>query len=822
MKKLKLALVSMAAVGLISGAFIAIPSIASAALTDAQMQAIISLLQSFGADQSVVNNVQTNLTGKQSAVPQSVMLQPPQQEILKRPIAVFEQSQNIPNFNRDLFFGKSGDDIRDLQEFLTDQGYYAGPISSYYGLLTVQAIKKFQSANGINPTGYFGSRSRAIASEIFKKLVSQICSEEGCEGGVLPAEKLSILANTDLRGAVGEYFSATFSISGGSGNYMIDAEGVVAGLNWGKAACEVGKECKNNFVQLNGVPIQGGVYNVVVFAKDDLGNYGKERFTIVIKDKVSVGQPPIISGVKGPTTLKIGEEGIWTVEASDPNNGSLNYKVIWGDEVYGLEAQKELAPRAIPFKQTATFSHVYYKAGIYNPGFYIVNDHGSEAKTSISVNVVGETQIEPSIKIASDPPSTYDGKVTLKIGDKLMITGYPSNLSGTMLQDYSRAFIFDPIFNNACGNTEWVMTCTAKQAGVSKFYIELYKNGKTYRSNVIEVTVVGTTQPSITVLSPNWESLFKVGNTMTINWRIDGQLPSNWTTDANGIPDVIVYLYKGDQFIQFISTWHSGGGPMYWTIPSLDSGNDYKIKVSARGPGDIDLKYFDSSDAPFSIVTGGASTNNPPIINGFPAIPSSIKIGQSVSFSWGATDADGDNLSWSVSWGDGIGIANACQSPNQQNKQNWTFNTSHAWQNAGTYAVKATVNDCRGGSNEHAFNVITVGDSIQFSIAVLSPNGGESWQTGSVQYIKLSSNLLKESVSLYLYRNTGYGDILVQSIGSTVTSGDGSASTYVWTVPTSLAVGGGYKIYAVLNNVNVGKEIGDLSDSMFSIAGSGL
>lgn len=115
-------------------------------------------------------------------------------------------------------------------------------------------------------------------------------------------------------------------------------------------------------------------------------------------------------------------------------------------------------------------------------------------------------------------------------------------------------------------------------------------------------------------------------------------------------------------------------------------------------------------------VGGDMSANNLPVIDGIPAFPSDVKEGQTVSFSWGATDADGDNLAWSVSWGEGTGVGEACQSPNLQNKQGWTFTASHSWANPGTYTVKATVDDCRGGSDEHAFNVTVSGNIAEIII----------------------------------------------------------------------------------------------------------
>src|SRR3989344_8987855 len=178
----------------------------AAALTTDQINAIVALLQSFGADQSVVSNVQTSLGGTPATSSGPVIL--PQQ-----PFAV---GTAVLNFNRDLYVGMRGNDVSNLQEFLTEEGYYAGPVSGYFGLLTVQAVKKFQSAHGINPTGYFGPRTRAIANQIVQRLIGSICGEEGCPNDVLPVRKLTISTDSSLRAKVGKDFAAVFKITGGS------------------------------------------------------------------------------------------------------------------------------------------------------------------------------------------------------------------------------------------------------------------------------------------------------------------------------------------------------------------------------------------------------------------------------------------------------------------------------------------------------------------------------------------------------------------------------------------------------------------------------
>ncbi len=112
---------------------------------------------------------------------------------------------------------------------------------------------------------------------------------------------------------------------------------------------------------------------------------------------------------------------------------------------------------------------------------------GAEGITPANFNIIKSDSIIPSpvIFIESNPRADSYGNVSVSKGDKIIITGLPANLS----KDYKRAFFFDSIFDASCTNTEWVMTCIAGKAGVSNFYIEVYQDGKTYRSNKIKVIV---------------------------------------------------------------------------------------------------------------------------------------------------------------------------------------------------------------------------------------------------------------------------------------------------------------------------------------------
>lgn len=89
------------------------------------------------------------------------------------------------SFDRDLYYGLQGDSsVTELQEFLTDQALYAGPITGNFFSLTLKAVKQFQVREGINPTsGYFGPSTRAKANALLSSQVQpseqQAISETG-------------------------------------------------------------------------------------------------------------------------------------------------------------------------------------------------------------------------------------------------------------------------------------------------------------------------------------------------------------------------------------------------------------------------------------------------------------------------------------------------------------------------------------------------------------------------------------------------------------------------------------------------------------------
>lgn len=134
-------------------ALLASPALTHAGgLTSEQIQAILSLLSSFGADSTIVTNVKAALTGGTPA---------------PSPSFPGEDQSGINRFRvcnvlqRNLSQGTQGDDVRSLQEFLSEEGHFStSSATGYFGPMTAQAVAKWQVAQGVQGVGSVGPMTR--------------------------------------------------------------------------------------------------------------------------------------------------------------------------------------------------------------------------------------------------------------------------------------------------------------------------------------------------------------------------------------------------------------------------------------------------------------------------------------------------------------------------------------------------------------------------------------------------------------------------------------------------------------------------------------
>ena len=85
-------------------------------------------------------------------------------------------------FTKNLSFGiRNSAEVKDLQNFLSQKGFYKGPVTGNYLNMTADAVKAFQKSNSLPATGFFGSLSRTAANNQGTDASLSITSYKGGE-----------------------------------------------------------------------------------------------------------------------------------------------------------------------------------------------------------------------------------------------------------------------------------------------------------------------------------------------------------------------------------------------------------------------------------------------------------------------------------------------------------------------------------------------------------------------------------------------------------------------------------------------------------------
>lgn len=82
------------------------------------------------------------------------------------PVVVSPITADTIIFSQDLKSGAKSDDVVKLQDFLKSQGYFQGTSTGLFGPKTVESLKLWQNLNGINPTGVFDAKTRAVINSL--------------------------------------------------------------------------------------------------------------------------------------------------------------------------------------------------------------------------------------------------------------------------------------------------------------------------------------------------------------------------------------------------------------------------------------------------------------------------------------------------------------------------------------------------------------------------------------------------------------------------------------------------------------------------------
>jgi hypothetical protein len=490
--------------------------------------------------------------------------------------------------------------------------------------------------------------------------------------------------------------------------------------------------------------------------------------TFYVKSPSPANNPPVITSTGGPTSLKVNEQGTWSVSAYDPEGGSLIYNVIWGDENYKAPAYPTV--QALSNGQTATFQHTYYQAGTYTIKFTVADTLGATTESTITVNVnsAGQADLAVSDLYAKQSNENINGQRRMDFYVSVKNVGtatsgafdvnayvdgqYVSVVKGGNLASGALTTMkFDGGYytpgTHAIKAVLFPMGPDSNSANNEKsvsFYVEPLPSGNkapvitsTGGPTSIKVNEQGTW--SVSAYDPEGKSLY-----YSVTWGDEGSKQPMAKQSLS-------------QTATFQHTYYSAGSYTITIIVQDDQGATTQTTITANVGSSPQptcqtlplcqvgttpqFSGYDSNNCPiYSCVPNPQPTNRAPVISGTGG-PTNINTGETGTWKISAYDPENGYLSYSVNWGDEGKNAPSTASKGD-NKQTATF--QHTYYNAGTYTITFTVSDDRGqqaqstltvnvGSGKYSVDVgayaepsqVKVGDSFKV-IGKIAYNSGPS------------------------------------------------------------------------------------------------
>lgn len=122
-------------------------------------------------------------------------------------------------------FGSSGEEVKQIQQKLKSWGYYNGAIDGVYGSKTVEAVKKFQSKNGLTADGIAGQKT-------LEALGINTTSGSSSSGSTSNNSDLNLLSHLVYGEARGEVYKGQVAVAATVLNRVADSRfpNTVAGV----------------------------------------------------------------------------------------------------------------------------------------------------------------------------------------------------------------------------------------------------------------------------------------------------------------------------------------------------------------------------------------------------------------------------------------------------------------------------------------------------------------------------------------------------------------------------------------------------------------
>jgi PKD repeat protein len=431
-----------------------------------------------------------------------------------------------------------------------------------------------------------------------------------------------------------------------------------------------------------------------------------------------------------------------------------------------LQLTSQAAGSFSTFVQDArTLATINSTGEVHAGGFGLSNNAGGSGTLGVftfTAIAAGATQITTQDKSAtfafgdvlSNASSvnvlpTIAGPLALTIGSGITKPAITSTLTatGTVGSAFSYTITAgnSPTSFNATGlpaglsinTTSGVISGTPTAAGTSNVTISASNSAGTGSATLV-LTINAITSPTIALTSST--STPTVGNTFTVTVNLSGAAPfASWaqflqfdktkvqlTAQATGTFNTFVQDSRTLATINANGEVHAGGFGFANNAGGSGTLGVFTFKAIAAGSTQITTQdksatfvfgdvLSDASSAnvlptiagPLALTIG--SNNHAPVIaSAASATPNPAVVGQIVAFTVGASDPDGDTLSYAWNFGDGSNGSGA--------------SSSHAYAAAGTYSAKVTASDPGG---------LSVTSTVSVAVSTSSGGSGGSGSGGA-------------------------------------------------------------------------------------------
>jgi hypothetical protein len=280
-----------------------------------------------------------------------------------------------------------------------------------------------------------------------------------------------------------------------------------------------------------------------------------------------------------------------------------------------------------------------------------------------------------------------DGPSTLNVGQTGTWTIYATDPQGRQV-NYSIDW-GEPVVYNSNGTT-----MAAIPTGAPNTFTHSYANAGTYTikftvsngtglttQNTATVTVTGSNQPSITVLSPNGGEVWQANSTQQIKWNLNGTLDPSTRVDMylgqfSQNPCAIGAMCVRQTQTQYVLDKNIASNVAYNWIVGTDTNNNpipagtYSLEICIAGS----TTNCDISNSPFTITASQAQ--NSPLTVSYPSQGATLSAGMTYTITWagvlsgssiysiyltggpygntpynvGQVSSSANSLSWTVPW----------------------------------------------------------------------------------------------------------------------------------------------------------------------------